>query len=201
MRWMMMTNSEIAHIANEILTKYVKRGGVYKVFQEIMKAEGIKFREVQSSNNDFVGALTKGNNDQIYIMINSTIDNEGRKHFTIAHELGHYFLAHQLKQNTFYCSKNEIVEEGAWKDPIEQEANHFASCLLMPEEKVKNAFLGMLSRSRKATIKDFLHIKNDWTFGIWVPIRDELTKRYGVSEAALRYRLQQLKLAKFEFGS
>ena len=103
-----------------------------------------------------------------------------------------------MKQNTFYCSKNEIVEEGLWKDPIEQEANYFASCLLMPEEKVKNAFLGMLRRSRKATIKDFLHIKSDWTFGIWVHIRDELTKRYGVSEAALRYRLQQLKLAKFE---
>jgi Zn-dependent peptidase ImmA (M78 family) len=196
---MMKTNNDIAYIANEVLTKYVKRGGVYKVFQEIMKAEGIKFREMQSANSAFVGALTKGNNGQTYIMINGAIDNEGRKHFTIAHELGHYFLLHQLKQNAFYCSKNEIVEEGLWKDPIEQEANYFASCLLMPEEKVRNAFLGMLSRSRKATINDFLHIKNDWSFGIWIPIRDELTKRYGVSEAALRYRLQQLKLAEFEF--
>lgn len=195
----MKTNSEIAHIANEVLTKYVKRGGVYKVFPEIMNAEGIKFREVQSSSNDFVGALTKGNNGQTYIMINCAIDNEGRKHFTIAHELGHYFLSHQLKQNTFYCSKSEIVEEGGWKDPIEQEANYFASCLLMPEEKVKNAFLAMLATSRKATVKDYLNVTSDGTFGVWVHIRDELTKRYGVSEAALRYRLQQLKLAKFEF--
>ena len=84
--------------------------------------------------------MTKGNNGQTYIVINRAIDNEGRKHFTIAHELGHYFLSHQLKQNTFYCSKNEIVEEGLWKDPIEQEANYFASCLLMPEEKVKMHF-------------------------------------------------------------
>lgn len=195
----MKTNSEIAHIANEVLTKYVKRGGVYKVFPEIMNAEGIKFREVHSVSNDFVGALTKGNNGQVYIMINSTIDNEGRKHFTIAHELGHYFLLHQLKQNAFYCSKSEIVEEGVWKDPIEQEANYFASCLLMPEDKVYNAFLAMLARSRKATVKDYLYIKKDSSFGVWCGIRDELTKRYGVSEAALRYRLQQLKLAKFGF--
>lgn len=199
MPWMMMTNSEIANIANEVLAKYVKRGGVYKVFSGIMSAEGIKFREVPSANNNFVGALTKGINDQTYIMINKSIDNEGRKHFTIAHELGHYFLSHQLKQNAFYCSNNEIVEEGLWKDPIEREANHFASCLLMPEEKVKNAFLAMLARSRRATVKDYLYVKNDGTFGVWCGIRDELTKRYGVSEAALRYRLQQLKLAKFEF--
>lgn len=196
---MMKTNNDIAYIANEVLTKYVKRGGVYKVFQEIMKAEGIKFREVPSANSDFVGALTKANNGQTYIMINDAIDNEGRKHFTIAHELGHYFLLHQLKQNAFYCSKNEIVEEGCWKDPIEQEANHFASCLLMPEEKVRNAFLAMLATSRKAKVKDYLCVKNDWSFSVWCGIRDELTKRYGVSEAAMRYRLQQLKLAKFEF--
>lgn len=195
----MKTNNGIAHIANEVLTKYVKRGGVYKVFQEIMKAEGIKFREVPSANSAFVGALTKAKNGQTYIMINGAIDNEGRKHFTIAHELGHYFLLHQLKQNAFYCSKNEIVEEGFWKDPIEQEANHFASCLLMPEEKVRNAFLAMLATSRKAKVKDYLCVKNDWSFSVWCGIRDELTKRYGVSEAALRYRLQQLKLAKFEF--
>ena len=71
----------------------------------------------------------------------------------------------------------------------------------MPKEKVKSAFLNILFYSRKAKIKDFLHVKNDYTFGIWKPIKDELTKRYGVSETALRFRLQQLNLAKFEFSN
>lgn len=195
----MKTNSEIENIAREVLAKYVNRGGVHKVFPLIMTSEGIKFKEVPSDNNNFVGALTKGNNSQVYIMVNSGIDNMGRKHFTIAHELGHYFLSHHLKQNAFYCSGEKIVEEGAWKDPIEQEANYFASCLLMPEDKVRNAFLAMLERSKKATVKDFLLVKNDYTFGIWTVIKDELTKRYGVSEAALRFRLQGLGVAKFEF--
>lgn len=198
---MMKTNSEIEYTASEVLAKYVNRGGVHKVFPAIMAGEKIKFKEVSVDNNNFVGALTKGNNSQVYIMVNSSIDNIGRKHFTIAHELGHYFLSHQLKQNSFYCSNNEIVEEGAWKDPIEQEANYFASCLLMPEEKLKKAFLAMLERSRKAKVKDFLLVRNDYTFGIWTGIKDELTKRYGVSEAALRYRLQGLGVAKFEFKS
>jgi Zn-dependent peptidase ImmA (M78 family) len=196
-----MINKEIEHIADSILTKYVKRGGVHKVFNEIMAAEGIKFREMNSTNSDFVGVLTKANSGQSYIMINSSIDSNGRANFTIAHELGHYFLSHQLTQNSFYCSNNEIVEEGAWHNPIEQEANYFASCLLMPETKIKPAFLAMLQNSRKARIKDFLHVTSNWTFGIWCGMRDNLMKRYGVSEAALRYRLQQLNLAKFDFIS
>lgn len=52
-----------------------------------------------NSNADFVGALTKYSNGQSYIMLNRSIDNDGRKHFTIAHELGHFFLSHQLTQN------------------------------------------------------------------------------------------------------
>ena len=47
-----MENREIEQIANDVLTKYVKRGGVHKVFNEIMKAEGIKFREMDSLNAD-----------------------------------------------------------------------------------------------------------------------------------------------------
>lgn len=199
MQWMMKTNKEIEYIANVVLTKYVKRGGVYKVFNQVMLSEGIKFKEIHSVSNDFVGALTKGNNNQVYIMINKSIDNLGRKNFTVAHELGHYFLQHQLHQNSVFCKSNDIIEEGHQQNPIEREANHFASCLLMPEEKIKPAFVVMLANASRYEIQNYLVVKNDFTFGIWAGIRDQLTKRYGVSEAALRFRLQQLKLAKFEF--
>lgn len=198
----MKTNSEIENIVNGVLTKYQKRGGSYKLFEDIMLEEGIVFKEISISNNDFVGALTKGNSgEKSYIFINRNIDNAGRRHFTIAHELGHYFLSHQLKDNSIFCSNTDIAEEGSQNDPIEREANYFASCFLMSEEKVKSAFLIILENRSRKKIKDFLLVKNDYTFGIWVLIRDELTKRYGVSEAALRYRLQYLNLARFEFGS
>jgi Zn-dependent peptidase ImmA (M78 family) len=199
MQWMKKTNNEIAQIANDVLTKYVKRGGVYKIFGDIMSSEGIKFREISSVSHEFVGALTKGNNNQVYIMINKDIDNPGRKNFTIAHELGHFFLCHNLHNNLGFCTGNDISQEGHQSNPIEREANYFASCLLMPEEKISNAFKAILGNATKYRIKDFLLVKNDSSFGIWAGIRDELTKRYGVSETALRYRLQQLKLVRFEF--
>ncbi len=195
----MKTNSEIEQLANSVIAKYVKRGGSHKCLLDIISDNGIKYREVNSTNNAFVGAFTKGINSQPYIMVNSSIDNQGRKNFTIAHELGHYLLNHHLTQSSFYCNNDEISEGSIWSDPIEQEANYFATCLLMPAEKVKGAFLGMLQRSRKAKIKDYLHVKNDYTYSIWRGIGDDLMKRYGVSEAALRYRLERLNIAKFEF--
>lgn len=197
---MMKINNDIEHIANDVLTKYVNRGGVFKVFNEIMIAEDIKLRVIPSISTDFVGALTKGNNNQVYIMINKNIDNLGRKNFTIAHELGHYFLQHQLHRNSVFCNSSDIVEEGHQQNPIEREANYFASCLLMPEEKAKSTFPIILENRSKKKIKDFLVVRNDYTYGVWKLIRDEFTKRYGVSETALRYRLQGLGLVKFEFN-
>ena len=90
-----MTNSEIEKRANAMLMKYVQRGGVHKVWDKIMTGEAIKYRQIATSS-DFVGALTRGNNGQSYIMTNAAISNDGRRNFTIAHELGHYALEHHL---------------------------------------------------------------------------------------------------------
>ncbi len=197
----MKTSSEIEQIANGVIAKYVKRGGSHKYLLDIINDYGIKFREIDSTNDAFVGVFTKGSNSQPYIMVNGSIDNNGRKNFTIAHELGHYLLDHHLTQNSFYCNNDEISESRIWSDPIEQEANYFATCLLMPAEKVKGAFLNELSFSKLAKrlgINGFLYA-NKKTYGLWRGIETKLTKRYGVSEAALRYRLERLNVAKFEF--
>lgn len=194
-----MTNSDIEIKIGEIYAKYLKKGNSHKILFDIMKAENIKYKEVDSKNKSFVGSLTKANSGRYYVFTNKNIDNIGRKNFTIAHELGHFFLEHELKSNVFYCLDNEIQEEAEAINPIEREANYFASCFLMPELKIKAAFLGILVNSKKAKIKDFLHVKNDYIYSIWCGIKDDLMNRYGVSESALRYRLTQLCLAKFDF--
>ena len=193
-----MTNNEIELVSSDVLNKYVNRGGSYKQFLNIMQSEGIKFKEAPITNEKFTGALTFGLNDQPYIMINKSINNPGRRNFTIAHELGHFFLNHKLHQNYFFCQDNQISEESDVSDGIEQEANYFASCFLMPGEKVTKAFLGILKNSKKVKNKRFLIVTNE-TYGIWCNIRDTLTERYGVSEAALRYRLIKLNLLEIGF--
>ena len=193
-----MTNYEIEQRANAMLTKYVDSGSVHKAWDKIMTGENIKYRQINTANPGFVGALTKGTNGQSYIMTNAAISNEGRRNFTIAHELGHYALKHNLHSGSLFCGSDGIMEEGNASLVIEREANYFATYLLMPEEKIKKAFFSMLRNSRRVYRKDFLPVQKN-TFGVWCGIRDNLTKRYGVSEEALRNRLRSLGLVQFYF--
>ena len=198
MLWMMMTNKEIEQISADVSQKYVNRGGSYKLFSKIIEKEGLKLREIDSPNIKFLGALTFGNNSQPYIMINKNIPNTGRKNFTIAHELGHFFLKHKSHSGSFECFENDIIEDKQATENIEHEANHFASCFLMPEQRIVSAFRGMLKYSKRTTNNDFLFVNKE-NYGIWRNICDNLTKRFGISEAALRYRLINLKLVEFDF--
>lgn len=187
-----MTRSEIEKLANEILNKYVSRGGAHKQFNKICESENIKYREIKSNPYKFAGVFTKATkNEQKYIIINSNIDNVGRKNFTIAHELGHYFLNHQLKSSMYIDTA--INEECSNKDTIEYEADYFATCLLMPEEKVTRAVTSMLYRLNKGSCTTPFCITKS-NYKIWATICKYLIERYGVSETALRYRLKTLNL-------
>jgi Zn-dependent peptidase ImmA (M78 family) len=56
-----------------------------------------------------------------------------RRRFTIAHELGHLLLGHDLGKD------DDVVDDDFDKPiPKEKEANIFASCLLMPAEMVES---------------------------------------------------------------
>lgn len=91
-----------------------------------------------------------------------------RQRFTIAHELGHFIL-----------HKDKIIAQGASApdqiffrsdnvDFIEQEANNFASELLMPKEEFKNA------------------IKNG------VNTFEKLSEKFELSTSAVKYRAYKL---------
>lgn len=81
--------------------------------------------------------------DEFYIHINTARGNrpnspKGR--FTLAHELGHYFIPHHrlaLMRGTMqpHGSINYLIDNESWK--IEREADGFASKLLMPENSIK----------------------------------------------------------------
>ena len=89
-----------------------------------------------------------------------------RKVFTIAHELGHYYLHTHKSSEIFYRQDLDSLVDGDEKDQ-EQEANWFAASLLMPKT--------ILIR-------------------FWMLIRDidELAQRFGVSSTACYYRLKNL---------
>lgn len=79
-------------------------------------------------------------NDNVGIFYATNIKSEGFRRFTVAHELGHYFLEGHpeeiLKTAPIHISKAGF-SQGA--SSIELEADHFASGLLMPTRLVGNA--------------------------------------------------------------
>ncbi len=66
-----------------------------------------------------------------------------RRRFTIAHELGHWYL-HQREQTSLFCRHGQVEAEGEAERPplprIEEEANQFAASLLMPAEMVRREY-------------------------------------------------------------
>ncbi|MBI3632558.1 MAG: ImmA/IrrE family metallo-endopeptidase, partial [Candidatus Vogelbacteria bacterium] len=65
------------------------------------------------------------------IKVNKKISSLGRKRFTIAHEMGHFFL-----KNVDMDEKSCQIDSGQ-KTEHEREADEFASNLLMPEKLIK----------------------------------------------------------------
>jgi hypothetical protein len=68
-------------------------------------------------------------------------DLPGRTNFTIAHEFGHYVL-HRKLQNIFQCTQSATL--GLEAKRIEQEADQFASYLLMPIDDFRIQIRGTL---------------------------------------------------------
>jgi Zn-dependent peptidase ImmA (M78 family) len=112
--------------------------------------------KVQGGNlgSEFEGALFI-ENDLKAIIYNENITEEGRKNFTIGHELGHYFLHKDRKE--LQCSINDLTEFNHKPHPsnIEQEANCFAANLLMPTDDVRRQM-----KQHRITL-DFARILSD----------------------------------------
>jgi hypothetical protein len=101
----------------------------------------------------FEGALipNSSGNGEWGIFYNTAITSEGRRNFTLGHELGHYLLHRQLSGDPIYCAKNDMWTWESAYGQMEAEANEFASYLLMPLDDFRIQTNGL----GRASIKDF----------------------------------------------
>ena len=91
--------------------------------------------EYQDFQSDLILGKAEGNSKGALIYINSNISDIGRSNFTASHEIGHVCM-HIMseKKFDFECGANQF--SSSFDDPIEKEANGFASGLLMPKSLV-----------------------------------------------------------------
>jgi Zn-dependent peptidase ImmA (M78 family) len=149
--------------------------------RSIAEREGIRvmFEELEDSISGFV--VRRG--DVTSIGVNAD-HHSNRQRFTLAHELGHYRLHIQTRNNptavyvdaeqTLVHFRAEIPDAPPNEDEVE--ANSFAAALLMPEDFVRRDLHG-----KSVNAYDDNAIR-------------QLAKRYGVSVQALTIRLVELGL-------
>jgi Zn-dependent peptidase ImmA (M78 family) len=138
--------------------------------EDIAKSLSVQIKKTPSK--DFSGLLFR-KNEVAFMAINNE-ESLVRQRFTIAHELGHFFL-HEDK-NTFIEFRNR--EGNIIKNRKEREANQFAASLLMPRAFLEKDIKCLPTNSISETEINYL------------------SQRYKVSEESMTYRLINLHLFK-----
>jgi Zn-dependent peptidase ImmA (M78 family) len=143
-----MTLSQIRTQAEELARQYNADNVAPFPYQNVLEAHPdleIVFTDLDEDN---ISGATFYENGRFTILVNTT-KPETRQHFTLGHELGHYFLHQDILH-----SKSGIVDEDATLDGatmlyrlddetetrLEREANNFAAGLLMRADLVRRAW-------------------------------------------------------------
>jgi len=146
--------------------------------QEIAERLGIQVSYEPFDRADNLSGVLVNDGLKIAMVINKK-DPEARQRFTIAHEIGHYYLKHKGElfiDNTFRLQRDG--KSALAVDPWEIEANGFAAELLMPRE--------LLIKEAERNLK-----KADSKPDVLIA---ELARHFGVSPTAMKYRLENLGL-------
>lgn len=110
--------------------------------EDVAKNNNIKVFEwdLQSIGKDICWFI-KYANDEFSIFIEES-HHFNRKRFTLAHELGHYFLHNEvIKTDGIYIdNKESLMFRGLVYSEEEHEANMFAAEYLMPENEVRKLY-------------------------------------------------------------
>lgn len=160
----MSVNDEIENKATEIAKKYNDEFPVNPI--AIATRNGIKVYEKELKDT-IDGGIVKRINGQYEIYVNSNM-SLARKRFTIAHELGHYFL-HQSQQKEGTIVDYRDYDSSIGVSQREIAANNFAAALLMNRDSIIKAWKENNS---------FYYVAD----------------MYGVSVSAVKYRLKNLKV-------
>lgn len=103
---------------------------------ELAEKLEIQVHAKPASSDGASGWLVKSGDD-FAIIYATNIESQGFQNFSIAHEIGHFSLEghpeHVFRNGGEHASRAGFTSS----DPIEREADYFASCLLMPKVLVK----------------------------------------------------------------
>lgn len=130
--------------------------------EEIAEQFGLAVVRTPLENN-VGGFILKKHGEAVRIYVNSN-DSQERQRFTLAHEIGHYWLHRDDGGEFGYVEyRGELSTRGT--DPVERWANSFAAELIMPARYIRMAWAGggaVSMASRKGLGCRMLLLGIDW---------------------------------------
>lgn len=135
--------------------------------RQVFPDEPITLVEGRSFSSSFEGALMRRSDSTEWgIFFNSSLSSNGRKNFTLAHELGHYLLHRSRSGDDILCQKSDMWAWDSAYGIMEAEANQFASFLLMPRDD----FEMQTSAFKRPEISQFEAIRDRYNVSITAAI-------------------------------
>ena len=141
--------SEAAKVGEEVARKFNRETNIPFPFEEIVNGYDdleIRIGDLRNApmgDNNLSGLILYDGRDKKFVIIVEKTKPKNRQYFTIAHELGHYFLHKDiLREKSLVVDGDTILYrlDNGLSNIQESEANYFAASLLMPEDKVRDAW-------------------------------------------------------------
>lgn len=192
---------ELENRAIYVLNKIYHRDGPVSLdfACELMKEEeGLIVKRYSSLDRGVLGQISF--DPDIILIDDMQASTPERIRFTLAHEIGHFVLEHRQFMRREYCHDENIDAEATGDLDLEDvrrlewQANHFASCLLLPREQFERAFF------RQA----YLHQLSDRGYGLlyldgqacnvstFIKVTAPLMNEFQVSRSTIKLRLLKL---------
>ena len=136
-----MSRSDPYFIATQTAERVIKEQNITELPVdpiELARNLGIEVMAKPASSQGVSGMLLRVGNT-FGIAYATHIENTGFQHFSVAHELGHYFLPGHIDAVLANSDVHESRAGFASGDRYELEADHFAAELLMPRSLFMNA--------------------------------------------------------------
>jgi hypothetical protein len=107
------------------------------------------------------GAAGIWQRDRSTILVSTSFPYETQR-FTAAHEIGHFVLHPNLGERTLH-RELPVGSGRTWRPPLEQEADHFAACLLLPRGAVEKEFEARFGSKHPLALTETVayHLKAD----------------------------------------
>ncbi len=183
---------EIEETAKQFLLEHHPDGSIPIPIEEIVEIKlGIKVIPAPGLLRHGMDAFLTHDFKELYIDRNQYFELENRARFTFAHEMGHYCLhKHFFEEAVFPSTKKwtEFVLDDIRRDPLETQANIFASYVLLPASSLGVEYEEAKAELAKHEIFSSGRLPDDQTL---VPyLAKPISRKFKVSEecAALRMK-------------